>query len=182
MHERSKVQVTVVQMPAVNTPQFSWVLSRLPRHPQPVPPIYQPEVAARGVLYAADHPGRKQYWVGGSTAATLLAQKVAPALLDRYLAKTGFDAQQTEPGGARGSRPDNLFDPVDGPAGSDHGAHGIFDDRSHSAVRAALDVPSPGLTGGSLAGAALAGGLLVRATGQPRMSAAALAGSAGPPG
>ena len=80
LHEHSNVRVTVVQMPAVNTPQFSWVLSRLPRHPQPVPPIYQPEVAAHGVVYAADHPGRKQYWVGGSTAATLLAQKVAPAL------------------------------------------------------------------------------------------------------
>ena len=69
LHEGSNVQVTVAQMPAVNTPQFSWVLSRLPNHPQPVPPIYQPEVAARGVLYAADHPGRKQYWVGDSTAA-----------------------------------------------------------------------------------------------------------------
>ena len=96
LHEQSGVRVTVVQMPAVNTPQFSWVLSRLPRHPQPVPPIYQPEVAAHGVLYAADHPRRKQYWVGGSTAATLLAQKLAPALLDRYLARTGFDAQQTD--------------------------------------------------------------------------------------
>ena len=96
MHEHSGVHVTVVQMPAVNTPQFSWVLSRLPRHPQPVPPIYQPEVAAHGVLYAADHPRRKQYWVGGSTAATLLAQKLAPAILDRYLARTGFDSQQTD--------------------------------------------------------------------------------------
>ncbi len=101
MHEGSTVHVTVVQMPAVNTPQFSWVLSRLPRHPQPVPPIYQPEVAARGVLYAADHPQRKQYWVGGSTAATLLAQKVAPALLDRYLAKTGLRFAADQPGGAR---------------------------------------------------------------------------------
>ena len=109
--------VTVVQMPAVNTPQFSWVLSRLPRHPQPVPPIYQPEVAAHGVVYAADHPRRKQYWVGGSTAATLLAQKVAPAILDRYLARTGFDSQQTDQEVPVGSRPDNLFDPVDGVAG-----------------------------------------------------------------
>ena len=116
LHEQSNVHVTVVQMPAVNTPQFSWVLSRLPRHPQPVPPIYQPEVAAHGVLYAADHPRRKQYWVGGSTAATLLAQKVAPALLDRYLARTGFDAQQTDQEVPAGSRPDNLFDPVDGVA------------------------------------------------------------------
>ncbi|HBW21386.1 MAG TPA: hypothetical protein DEH11_21430, partial [Actinobacteria bacterium] len=72
MHEQSGIQVTVVQMPAVNTPQFSWVRSRLPDSPQPVPPIYQPEVAARGVVFAADHPARKQYWAGGSTAATLI--------------------------------------------------------------------------------------------------------------
>jgi hypothetical protein len=85
LHEKSNVHVTMVQMPAVNTPQFSWVLSRLPRHPQPVPPIYQPEVAARAVLHAADHPQRREYWVGSSTAATLAANAVAPGLLDRYL-------------------------------------------------------------------------------------------------
>src|SRR6185437_8192703 len=84
LHEHSAIQITVVQMPAVNTPQFSWVRSRLPRHPQPVPPIYEPELAAHGVLFAADHPGRKQYWVGASTAATLLANRMIPALLDRY--------------------------------------------------------------------------------------------------
>ena len=87
LHEQSNVHVTMVQMPAVNTPQFSWVLSRLPHHAQPVPPIYQPEVAARGVLYAADHPKRREYWVGASTAATLAANAVAPGLLDRYLAR-----------------------------------------------------------------------------------------------
>jgi NAD(P)-dependent dehydrogenase (short-subunit alcohol dehydrogenase family) len=128
-HDKSNVHVTVVQMPAVNTPQFSWVRSRLPRHPQPVPPIYQPEVAARGIVYAAGHPRRKQYFVGATTAATILANRVAPALLDRYLARTGYDSQQTgepEPG-----RPDNLWEPVDGPRGDDHGAHGEFDDRSH---------------------------------------------------
>ena len=95
MHEGSNIHITVVQMPAVNTPQFSWVLSRLPHHPQPVPPIYQPEVAARAVVFAADHPRRKQYWVGASTVGTLIGQKLAPALLDRYLARTGFAAQQT---------------------------------------------------------------------------------------
>ena len=128
-HDKSNVHVTVVQMPAVNTPQFSWVRSRLPRHPQPVPPIYQPEVAARGVVYAADHPGRKQYFVGATTAATILANRVAPALLDRYLARTGYDSQQT--GEPKPSRPDNLWEPVDEPRGDDHGAHGEFDDRSH---------------------------------------------------
>ncbi len=131
MHERSNVRITVAQMPAVNTPQFSWVRSRLPRHPQPVPPIYQPEVAAAGVVYAADHPGRKQYWVGGTTAATIAAQKVAAPLLDRYLARTGYDSQQTGEHVGPG-RPDNLWQPLDGPDGSDRGAHGVFDRRAHA--------------------------------------------------
>ena len=128
-HDKSNVHVTVVQMPAVNTPQFSWVRSRLPRHPQPVPPIYQPEVAARGIVYAADHPRRKQYFVGATTTATILANRVAPALLDRYLARTGYDSQQT--GEPEPSRPDNLWEPVDEGRGGDHGAHGEFDDKSH---------------------------------------------------
>jgi NAD(P)-dependent dehydrogenase (short-subunit alcohol dehydrogenase family) len=128
LHDHSHVRITVVQMPAVNTPQFSWVRSRLPRHPQPVPPIYQPEVAARAVVFAAEHADRKQYWVGGSTVATLLAQKLAPALLDRYLARTGYDSQQSD---ARPERADNLFEPADGRNGHDYGAHGVFDDRAH---------------------------------------------------
>ncbi len=129
MHDHSNVHITVVQMPALNTPQFSWVLSRLPRHPQPVPPIYQPEVAARAIVFAADHPRRKQYWVGASTAATILGQRVLPALLDRYLAKTGYDSQQT--GQSVGTdRPSNIWKPRDGAAGTDHGAHGDFDDRA----------------------------------------------------
>ncbi len=131
LHEGSRVRITVVQMPAVNTPQFSWVLSRLPRHPQPVPPIYQPEVAAQGVVFAADHADRKEHWVGASTAGTIMAQKFAAPVLDRYLARTGFDSQQTgervEPG-----RPSNLWQPVDQPPGSDEGAHGVFDDRAHA--------------------------------------------------
>ncbi|HZC41475.1 MAG TPA: SDR family oxidoreductase [Streptosporangiaceae bacterium] len=129
-HERSPVTVTVVQLPAVNTPQFSWVRSRLPRHPQPVPPIYQPEVAARAVLRAAGRPRRKQYWVGASTVATLAANRVAPALLDRYLARTGYDSQQASdlppPHG-----PGNLDQPADGAGQADHGAHGVFGDRAH---------------------------------------------------
>jgi NAD(P)-dependent dehydrogenase (short-subunit alcohol dehydrogenase family) len=131
LHEGSKVRITVVQMPAVNTPQFSWVLSRLPRHPQPVPPIYQPEVAAQGVVFAADHADRKEHWVGASTAGTIMAQKFAAPVLDRYLARTGFDSQQTEERAAPG-RPNNLWQPVDQPPGSDEGAHGVFDDRSHA--------------------------------------------------
>jgi NAD(P)-dependent dehydrogenase (short-subunit alcohol dehydrogenase family) len=131
MHDKSAVKITVVQMPAVNTPQFSWVLSRLPNKPQPVPPIYQPEVAARAVMYAAGHPGRRQYWVGGSTAATLLANKLAPSVLDRYLARTGFDAQQTDQP-ADPDHPANLWEPLDGRDRRDFGAHGAFDDRSHT--------------------------------------------------
>lgn len=131
MHDRSSVRITVVQMPAVNTPQFSWVRSRLPRHPQPVPPIYQPEVAAAGVLYAADHPDRKQYWVGASTAATILANKFAAPLLDRYLARTGYNSQQTEDP-VSADRPDNLWEPLDGEGGRDYGAHGIFDENAHT--------------------------------------------------
>jgi NAD(P)-dependent dehydrogenase (short-subunit alcohol dehydrogenase family) len=130
MHEGSKVQITIVQMPAVNTPQFSWVLSRLPRRPQPVPPIYQPEVAAQGVVFAADHPDRKEHWVGASTAGTIVAQKFAAPLLDRYLARTGYDSQQTKEAAEPG-QPSNLWQPVDQPPGSDHGAHGSFDVKSH---------------------------------------------------
>jgi NAD(P)-dependent dehydrogenase (short-subunit alcohol dehydrogenase family) len=130
LHENSGVHVTVVQMPAVNTPQFSWVRSKLPNHPQPVPPIYQPDVAARAVIYAADHPRRKQYWVGGSTTATIAGNRIIPALLDRYLARTGYDAQQTGQKVAPG-RPDNLWEPVDGPSGHDHGPRGIFDNIAH---------------------------------------------------
>lgn len=131
LHEHSGVRVTMVQMPAVNTPQFSWVLSRLPHQAQPVAPIYQPEVAARAVVYAAAHPGRREYWVGGSTAATLLANAVVPGLLDRYLARTGFDAQQTQKP-RDPQQPQNLWEPADGPEGKDFGAHGIFDDQAKS--------------------------------------------------
>ncbi len=129
LHEGSNVRVTMVQMPAVNTPQFSWVLSRLPERAQPVPPIYQPEVAAKAVVYAADHPRRREYWVGASTTGTLIANAVAPGLLDRYLARTGFASQQTgEPKPA--DQPANLWEPADGPDGKDFGAHGAFDDRA----------------------------------------------------
>ena len=129
MHDHSDIRITIAQMPALNTPQFSWVLSRLPKHPQPVPPIYQPEIAARAVLFAADHPHRKQYWVGASTAATTLGQRLVPALLDHYLAKTGYTSQQTKQP-ASPNRPNNLWEPVDNAANSDHGAHGTFDERA----------------------------------------------------
>jgi len=131
LHQHSGVQTTMVQLPAVNTPQFTWLRSRLRRHAQPVPPIYQPEVAAAAIVYAADHPRRREYWVGGSTVATLLANAVAPGVLDRYLARTGFDAQQTDqPHDPH--EPGNLWKPADGLDGHDYGAHGDFDARATS--------------------------------------------------
>jgi NAD(P)-dependent dehydrogenase (short-subunit alcohol dehydrogenase family) len=126
LHDKAKVQVTMVQMPAVNTPQFSWVLSRLPEHPQPVPPIFQPEVAADAVVFAADHPQRREYWIGGPTLGTLIANKFVPGLLDRYLARTGYESQQT----SELTKPDaeNLWKPAD--EDRDFGAHGAFDGKA----------------------------------------------------
>ena len=119
-HDQSRVRVTTVQLPAMNTPQFGWVKTNLSRHPRPVPPIFQPEVAADAIVWAADHP-RREYWLGWPTVRAILANRAAPGLLDRYLAATGFDAQQGDL--PVGERVDNLNDPVPG----DHGAHGIFD-------------------------------------------------------
>jgi NAD(P)-dependent dehydrogenase (short-subunit alcohol dehydrogenase family) len=124
VHRRSGVELCTVHLPAVNTPQFDWSLSRMPRMPQPVPPIFQPEVAARAIVHAALHP-RRQIWVGGRNAIGILANRLAPGLLDVYLGRTGYDAQMTDapdPGG----RPSNLWEPLAG----DRGAHGRFDDRS----------------------------------------------------
>src|SRR4051812_9831741 len=126
LHEKSKVKVTMVQLPALNTPQFDVVRSRLPRKAQPVPPIYQPEVAARAIAWAAEGHDRRELWAGASTAITIAGNNLAPGLGDHYLGRTGFDSQQTkEP--ADPGRPDNLFEPVPG----DRGAHGRFDDQAH---------------------------------------------------
>jgi NAD(P)-dependent dehydrogenase (short-subunit alcohol dehydrogenase family) len=122
LHEKSNVHVTMVQMPAVNTPQFSWVLSRLPRHPQPVPPIYQPEVAARAIAWAAEHP-KRELWVGLPTVYTILGEKFASGLMDRYLARTNVKAQQSDTPIVPSHRDDNLQSPPPG----DPGAHGRFD-------------------------------------------------------
>jgi NAD(P)-dependent dehydrogenase (short-subunit alcohol dehydrogenase family) len=163
LHDRSGVRVTMVQMPAVNTPQFSWLLSRLPQNAQPVPPIYQPEVAARAIAYAADHPRRREYWVGSSTVATLLANAVVPGLLDRYLARTGIASQQT--GTPRPpDQPENLWEPADGPQGHDFGAHGAFDARAHATSRQQWVAHRyPQLGGAALAAALGAVGLVRRA-------------------
>jgi NAD(P)-dependent dehydrogenase (short-subunit alcohol dehydrogenase family) len=124
LHERSHVHITMVQLPALNTPQFQLARTRMPRQPMPVPPIYEPELAAEAIVWAASQR-RREIVVGGSTAVAIAGNKVAPRLGDLYLARTGFDAQQAdEP--VDPARPDNLFEPVPG----DHGAHGIFGDQA----------------------------------------------------
>ena len=129
LHERSGIHVTMVQLPAHNTPQFSWGRTRMPRHPQPVPPIFQPEIAAEAIEYAAYHHPRQLY-VGWPTVKAIAGNKLAPGLVDRYLARQGYDAQQTmEP--VAGDRPDNLFDPASG----EFAAHGIFDAEAKQASK-----------------------------------------------
>ncbi len=127
MHEGSKVHVTMVQLPAHNTPQFGWGRTKLPKQPQPVPPIYQPEVAAEAVYWAAYHR-RREVWVGASSVMAILGNKLFPALADLYLARTGYGSQQTNQATDL-HRPDNLFEPVD--EGEDRGAHGVFDEQAH---------------------------------------------------
>jgi NAD(P)-dependent dehydrogenase (short-subunit alcohol dehydrogenase family) len=125
LHDRSKVRVTMVQMPALNTPQFSWVKSRLPNKPQPVPPIFQPEVAAEAIFWAAHHD-RPEVYVGWPTVEAIVGNKIVPRLADWYLARTGYESQQTNEHDNE-NRPDNLWEPVAG----DHGAHGAFGARAH---------------------------------------------------
>ncbi len=120
LHEGSRVRLTTVQLPAVNTPQFSWIKTRMPRHPRPVPPIYQPEVVAEAVYWAAHHH-RREFAVGYPTVQAILGDKFIPGLLDHYLASVGYEAQQTgvpvDP-----DRRDNLYEPLPG----DYGARGLF--------------------------------------------------------
>ena len=125
MHDGSNVHTTMVQLPALNTPQFGWSKSRLPRKSQPVPPIYQPEVAARIIYHAAHHPRKREYYAGWSAVEAIVGNKIAPSFADWFLAKTGWESQQWD-GSRDPSRPNNLWEPVAG----DHGAHGIFDDRA----------------------------------------------------
>jgi NADP-dependent 3-hydroxy acid dehydrogenase YdfG len=135
MHTGSGVHVTMVHLPALNTTQFGMVRTRMPRRPRPVAPVYQPEVAARAIVWASEHPERRELWVGGSTAMTILGSRLAPgALADRYLARTGFDSQQTDqPADEQRRRTDYLFEPLPG----DHGAHGEFGAESKDRSRQA---------------------------------------------
>ncbi len=125
LHRRSKVRISMIQLPGVNTTQFTWGRTKLPKQTMPVPPIYQPEIAADAIHHAARHK-RRQIYVGIPTVMNILGERVAPWLLDRYLARTCFDSQMTDheldPDGH-----DNLFDPVD----EDRGAHGPFDEQAH---------------------------------------------------
>jgi len=126
VHQKSHVKITMVQMPALNTPQFTWCKTKLPRKAQPVPPIFQPEVAARAIYHAAHHHLR-EYWVGIPTVDALVGQRLVPGLLDHYLGKTGYSSQQYD-GAVPSPHPDNLFEPLPG----DYGAHGDFDARAKS--------------------------------------------------
>lgn len=126
LHDGSAVKVSMLQLPAMNTPQFGWVKSRLPRKAQPVPPIYQPEVAAEAIVYASHHD-RREMWVGLPAVQAIIGNRLFPGLLDHYLARTGYGGQQTnerrDP-----DQPENLWQPVPG----DQGAHGTFGKRSRS--------------------------------------------------
>jgi NAD(P)-dependent dehydrogenase (short-subunit alcohol dehydrogenase family) len=162
LHDRIDIHLTMVQMPALNTPQFDWGRNTLPKRPQPVPPIFQPEVAAKAIVFAA-YARRREVWVGGPTIKAILGNKIAPGVLDRYLAHQGYSGQlSSEP--ADPSAPDNLFEPVPG----DHGAHGRFDRRAtpwSAALWASMHKGSL-LVGGTMVGLALvAAGLTVRRNG-----------------
>lgn len=152
VHQKSRVHVTMVQMPALNTPQFGWVKSRLPHMAQPVPPIFQPEVAARAIYWAAHHR-RREVWVGGSTVAAIVGQKFIPGLLDRYLGKTGYASQQHD-GPEDPNRPNNLWESVPG----EYAAHGTFDARANNhCPELWLDMHRPWVLAGA---AAFLGGVL----------------------
>ncbi len=127
IHRGSHVRVTLVQLPGLNTPQFGWVRTRLRRHPQPVPPIYQPELAARAIVHAAEHP-RREIWIAPPTILTIVGEKLASGLMDRYLGRTNEKAQQAEKPIDPARRADNLLSPPPG----DPGAHGIFDDQARA--------------------------------------------------
>jgi hypothetical protein len=124
IHDKSDVHLTVVHLPAVNTPQFSWCRTRLPRHPAPVGAIFEPEIPARAVYWAA-HNRRREVFVGAPTVKAIYGQDLVPGLADHYLGRTGYDSQQTDQP-VLPDRPDNLFDSVPGP----YGARGIFSDRA----------------------------------------------------
>lgn len=154
--EGSGVKVTMVQLPGLNTPQFGWVKTTLRRHPRPVPPMYQPEIAARAIVHAAAHP-RREMWVGAPTAPIIWADRLVPGLVDRYLARTNIDAQQTDQE-IDPDRPTYLWEPLPG----DRGAHGIFGDEARRRDAQLFVSTHRSLSAAAVAGAVTAGRLLLR--------------------
>ena len=124
LHDGSKVKLSIVELPAMNTPQFDQCRTRMPKQPQPVPPIYQPEVAADAIAWAA-RAGEREVYVGAPTWKTILGERIAPGFADHYLARNAYEGQQADQQ-VNGDRPDNLFAPVEG----DRGAHGRFEEGS----------------------------------------------------
>lgn len=157
LHDKSAVRVGSVHLPAVNTPQFDVVRNKLGRKGQPVPPIYQPEVAADAIVWLSHHPHRREVWVGASTVGTILGNRLFPGLLDRYLGRTGFDSQKTDIPWSE-DKPDYVFTPVPG----DRGAHGDLDEQAHPrSVQLALSknrrLVLAGVAAAGTAGVAVAG-------------------------
>ncbi len=159
IHNKSHVQVTMPQLPAVNTPQFTWGRNKMPHKAQPVPPIYQPEVIAEAIYWAAHHK-RRQIFIGASTAIVITGNKFFPGFGDWYLAKTGYDSQM-RPEPRDPNQPDNLFEPVD--TSKDYGAHGAFDNRSIGRSYEVWVAEHKGMLAGAIAGVggAAAAGLVL---------------------
>lgn len=167
-HERSRVRVTEVHLPGLNTPQFSWGRSRLSGRPRPVPPVFDPAVAADAVSLAIARPQRREYWVGGSTVKTILGSWLAPRLVDHYLARAAYSAQQRDE--ERTNDPDNLDNPVDaGAEGRDFGARGSLAEESHHrSFQMWLSRYRRPLTAGALTAAGAAGLAVLRRCGRGR--------------
>ncbi len=150
LHTKSSVWISMVQLPAVNTPQFGWCRTKLPNHPQPVAPIFQPEVPAEAVVWAAHHR-RREITVGGSAVKAIVGNKLAPRLADRYLARTGYSSQQIADMPVTPDRRDNLFEPVPGVAAT----HGMFDSRASGRSGQLWATTHRGLIGCAIAAAGL---------------------------
>ena len=162
LHIGSNVSVTIVQLPGLNTPQFSWVRARTKGTPMPVPPIYAPEVAARAVVWASEHD-RRELWVGRPTIKTIIGQRLVPGFLDTYLAHKGFKAQQSDTP-LPSHRPDNLFSPVD--EERDFGADGMYSEQAHGhSLQTALAEHRRALIGAGLVASAASAAAVMRRDG-----------------
>jgi NAD(P)-dependent dehydrogenase (short-subunit alcohol dehydrogenase family) len=156
IHDKSNIVAVMVQMPALNTPQFDWCRSKLPNRAQPVPPIYQPEVAAKAIVFASKNK-RREIYVGLPTVIAIIGNKLFPRLGDWYLGRTGVKGQQTDEK-ADLNKPDNLYEPV----GGDHGAHGRFDERARAfSPQLWTDMHREWIVGGFVVGLATVIGLFL---------------------